>query len=474
MIFRFREYLVIVNLMEENKFSKVENIREHIFISYAIEDSDLAEWLTLKLTGEGYKVWCDKIKLLGGESYPKDIDYAIKNQTFRFLALLSHNSINKDNPLKERTMALNLGKQRKEEFIIPINVDGLKAIELDWMHSDITYIPFHESWAAGLKQLLKKLESIDTPKTLPNGKEIISSTLLMTDDLKNEKEAIWSNSLSINQLPKYIKKFKIVDYVDKNSREIMFRTWAFYKKDNSEVFSFQTPPSFAVKIELIEQFEWAKCVQIEGILTSNIVSNLLKRSLDVKMYEKGLHRAKKEKNGKILPGKFFFPFKMIEDDKIKFKNYKGRQTNLLVCGTRGVTKIDGTKEYYNYHIVPNFNITQPNEGFSIFLKIELYLTKADGSPLQKRSYQARRKKIAKDWWNHQWLMRLMGVISFLSNNSPNIIIGTKDDEQVIINSQLIKFESPISLLEEKEDEPTEVIDEIEDLEDEMEVEDGTE
>lgn len=67
--------------------------QDHLFVSHASEDGVLAEWLSLKLTAEGYKVWCDKTKLLGGEPYPIDIDNAIKNSTFRFLSLLSRNSI---------------------------------------------------------------------------------------------------------------------------------------------------------------------------------------------------------------------------------------------------------------------------------------------------------------------------------------------------------------------------------------------
>ena len=49
--------------------------REHLFVSYATEDAPLAEWFTRKLTAEGYSVCCDRFKLLGGESYPRDIGY---------------------------------------------------------------------------------------------------------------------------------------------------------------------------------------------------------------------------------------------------------------------------------------------------------------------------------------------------------------------------------------------------------------
>ena len=52
--------------------------RDYLFVSYANEDAGLAEWLTLKLTAAGYRVWCDRVKLLGGESYPRNIDAAIE------------------------------------------------------------------------------------------------------------------------------------------------------------------------------------------------------------------------------------------------------------------------------------------------------------------------------------------------------------------------------------------------------------
>lgn len=90
--------------------------REHIFISYASEDWVFADWLSLKLASEGYKVWYDRMKLLGGESYPHDITVAIKNQTFRVLALLSRNSIKNPTPSKNEPYPLTLLKKEKSIF----------------------------------------------------------------------------------------------------------------------------------------------------------------------------------------------------------------------------------------------------------------------------------------------------------------------------------------------------------------------
>ena len=125
--------LMVKGMLVRENPSKLGIKADHLFVSYAVEDAQFAKWLTLKLTAEGYKVWCDRVKLLGGESYPRDIDEAIKKQTFRVLALLSYDSIDKPNPRKERTLAHNISRDRELDFIIPIKVDQIKPAELDWM-----------------------------------------------------------------------------------------------------------------------------------------------------------------------------------------------------------------------------------------------------------------------------------------------------------------------------------------------------
>jgi len=172
-------------------------MRDHLFISYATEDWPFVEWLTLRLTAEGFKVWCDRLKLLGGESYPRDIDEAIKNRTFRFLAVLSHSSIKKTNPLKERTLALNLSRERKENFVIPINLDGISPTDLDWTVSDLTFIPFHLSWAEGLAQLLKLLEASEAPKGFAEGRSAATAWFEAQGLVLPKRERLWAKLVGI-------------------------------------------------------------------------------------------------------------------------------------------------------------------------------------------------------------------------------------------------------------------------------------
>src|SRR5689334_5930525 len=95
--------------------------RDHIFISYGAEDAALADWLARKLASAGYAVWYDRLKLLGGEPWPRDIDGAIKDRTFRMLGLLSHASVQRQSPVREWTTAQSVGKDLAiPDFLIPL------------------------------------------------------------------------------------------------------------------------------------------------------------------------------------------------------------------------------------------------------------------------------------------------------------------------------------------------------------------
>jgi len=215
--------------------------RDHLFISYATEDWPFVEWLALRLTAEGYKVWCDRFKLLGGESYPKDIDAAIKWRTFRFLAVLSHHSVNKPNPLKERTLALNLSKEREENFVVPINLDGISPTDLDWMVSDLTFISFHHSWAEGLSQLLKLLETLNAPREFSNGRLAAASWFEAGHLVVRKQERLWLNLAEIKELPKDIYRYEAAAFIPEDERLQMLKLWP-HVSEGKVFWAFAPPP----------------------------------------------------------------------------------------------------------------------------------------------------------------------------------------------------------------------------------------
>ena len=85
--------------------------RDMLFVSHANpEDNEFARWLALQLAKEGYPVWCDLTKLLGGETLWDDAEEAIRTRTVKFLYVLSEASNEKGGPLRELQVAQGLAR----------------------------------------------------------------------------------------------------------------------------------------------------------------------------------------------------------------------------------------------------------------------------------------------------------------------------------------------------------------------------
>lgn len=421
-----------------------ETEREHLFISYASEDRALAEWLALKLTAEGYRVWCDRFQLLGGESYPRDIDEAIKNRTFRLIALLSKYSISKQNPLKERTLALNIAKERGIDFVIPLNLDNLKPTELDWMTSDLTFISFYRSWAEGLNQLLKKLTAINAPQSLENGKRIAAATFLPSSVTTQTPEILFGNYLRFEKIPDIVKRYTFSRGLSDDEYAEFSKRWAFYTIDPLTILTFHSPPdglSNQLNVSPAGGSSWRYVDQISRIPTRNIVSALLRRSMYVKCFSKGLELA--------LGHRAYFPQGLLQNDRIYFRGYDGKKTWIAVVGERTFWSPGKPSQGYRYHLSPEFRVRRDlRDPFLLFLRITLYITDADGQPLERRSALSRRKRVCRDWWNNEWLKRHLAVYHFLADGEKTITIGQSEDEQIILSAEPPKYEAPFGIDEE--------------------------
>ena len=72
-----------------NKSATTVRIRDTLLLSHANpEDNEFTLWLALQLANEGYRVWCDLTKLLGGEVFWDNIEDAIKIRAAKVLYVL--------------------------------------------------------------------------------------------------------------------------------------------------------------------------------------------------------------------------------------------------------------------------------------------------------------------------------------------------------------------------------------------------
>lgn len=420
--------------------------RDHLFISYAYEDEALAEWLALRLTSEGYKVWIDRFELLGGESYPADIDHAIKCRTFRMIALLSRSSLVKPNPLKERTLALNIQRQRQEEFLITLNVDNLRPDEMDWMTSDITFIPFFECWAAGLSQLLKKLVRVDTPIQVAHGKQVAANAYLPTDILSQEPEHVYSNLLHIVRIPVAISCFTASKELSRYGQDELTRQWAFWalrpKRDSARTsrtlyFSFDSsPPPILQSHGWVRKTvaAWRDVDTIRGIRSSDVIKPLLRRTLLHHLRTRGLRPTPND------PHIFYFPNGLVRNNFLWFRRPDGRRTYRLVVGERSWRP----GERFAYHQAVTFDIRTDLPGHYVAqFRMRLHITDCDGNPLPAAAANARRKRLTRDWYNDEWLARHLALLTFIADGRDDIEMC--ETGSLVLSSSLIRLGAPFGI-----------------------------
>ncbi len=143
--------------------------RDVIFISHAYpEDNEFTRWLALQLAVEGYPVWCDLTKLLGGEDFWRSVEKIIRQKALKVLFVLSKSSNAKDGTLQEVALAKEVAKQNNfDDFLIPLKIDNLPRGHINIELKRINYTSFEDGWAKGLNALLEKLDTDGVPKN-PN------------------------------------------------------------------------------------------------------------------------------------------------------------------------------------------------------------------------------------------------------------------------------------------------------------------
>lgn len=413
------------------------NNRSHLFINYAVEDGIFVDWLCLRLLREGYSVWCDRLKLLGGESYPNDIDEAISNRTFRFLAVLSKSSLKKPNPLKERTLALQLARARKENFVIPLNIDGLPPTELGWMQSDLTFIQF-TNWKTGLTQLLKNLERSEAPKA--SAPVSVSSLLQTKACVEKTPEVLWSNLVAIRSLPEALYRFEHEMAMNESAARDALKEWPHYRENASVCWSFEPPP---IEIQTKYKFSMRGTCQKWREATGPDINfyNLGKKVINASLRH-SLLAAGLEENADA--GYVFFPNK-TEFCRFPFLIPNGTSW-IRAVGTRSFWS-SGIKIPIRYHLSPVLSAWLDFGGRDVVhIRIRLFVTELDGTPVKPAQMQSRRKAICKSWWNYEWLMRTFATLQVISDSNDQIHIGASSNP-VLLERFPIPFEADSALNE---------------------------
>lgn len=415
------------------------------------EDNEFTLWLALQLANEGYRVWCDLTKLLGGEVFWDDIEEVIRTRAAKVLYVLSRTSNAKDGPLKELHFAQGVAKKEKlKDFVIPLHIDDLPHGDTTIEITRINTVPFAPSWGAGLAKLLEKLEEDKVPKDPKFNRTAVNewwrTQFSAEQGLRKEPEEYLSNWFPIT-LPTHIyfhslsrKSIGVLDVaptlpypaVQEGMFLITFASAAdFDGKLGPEMYIAKAGDLLEVAALLAEpKSTFGK--HLFQLLRIAWERMLVERKLPV--YE----LANKTKC-------FYFPKDRVPNDKVFFTGVDGERTYRAMVGystrTNPTTGVS-VKRLWHYAVQAR-PLVHPMLAY-IFKSHVLFTN--DGTTIweSKKRLAAARRSQCKSWWNDEWRDRTLAAATYLCDGADKITVRLGSTATLSIPSTPLPFLSPVS------------------------------
>jgi len=434
------------------KRSQVGEPRDTLLLSHANpEDNEFALWLTLQLANEGYRVWCDLTKLLGGEIFWDNIEEVIKTRAVKVLYVLSRTSNVKDGPLKELHFAQGIAKRENlKDFVIPLHIDDLTHGDITIEITRINTVPFAKSWGAGLAKLLEKLEEDGVPKDPKFNRTVVNdwwrTQFSAEQGLRREREEYLSNWFPI-ALPPHI-YFHSLSRRDIGKVEVPPALPYPAVQVGINLITFAEAADFDGKLG--PEMNIAKAGQpqdIAGLLSEpksefgKYLFHLLRLAWEQMLAERKLPVYELANKAKC----FYFPKDLVSGDKVFFTGVGGERTYRAMVGfstrTNPTTGVS-VKRFWHFAVQAR-PLVRPTPAY--ILKSHVLFTN-DGTTIweSKKKLAAARRSQCKSWWNDEWRDRTLAAATYLCDGTDKITVKLSSAASLTIPPTPLPFCSPVS------------------------------
>lgn len=435
--------------------------RDAIMISHANpEDNEFTLWLALQLAREGYKVWSDITKLLGGDQFWTDIEEVIREKAVKVIYVLSKTSNESNRGFrKELHLADSVGRQlRARNFVVPVAIDDLLPRDYNVYVQQLNSISF-QNWALGLKDLLKVLRRDRVPKL--GCRNNAATVSLWWRNFRSAKAGIsrqpdqyYSNWFQIKNIPSGLfwhslenesgRKINLdfdlpFQFVQSNNAILTFA-------DEEEVKKAIGPDLQIVASDWVEVEELSKGKAAVGEMESRPLKNLFTQLLReawqswIEKLPVGIYQ--------LSGGATCAYFRGIAENaslKVTFTGVDGKQgwRSLVGTWTRAAKYQDlPTKGYWHFAVQ-----ARPRLWPCLLYHVSSHVIFSDDGRTpwdsHRRMHKARRSR-CKNWYNDEWRDRLLAAMSYLAQPDGEIRIPLCGAEMMSVSLQPLIFKSKIS------------------------------
>ncbi|WP_282160921.1 toll/interleukin-1 receptor domain-containing protein [Ulvibacterium marinum] len=409
-----------------------------LFISHAVPQDDyLAVWLASKLKLLGYDVWVDKKDLRSGSAFWNEIELKMRDQSIKFLALVSQPYIDKSRDrnsgvFSEVTLAKALSK-KIENYIIPLKVDDCSYDDFPINILPLDTIDFSKNWGFGLKKLIKELEIQNIPKSR-NEKENVLSLWHRYQEIKGEvieQSETYGSNWFLTTLPKTISVYKFAGEPKSIYSEIPFPVI----RNEDYYIGFFDDHQLYLRTEFKEEISTEEFLAHNEIELKNgdrILDTepkfvaLMNKSIYDYFYHNDDFKAFPISNKKLV----IYPINT---------NSKSGYVSFVRNGKKGRRMLKGRKPVnWSFGLSFVFQL----EPYPHFVANHHILSSDENGFFDKDKRRDYRRSIASGWFNRDWFERILAFMALASNDYENNVISVNPGREIFkINLNTLSFSS---------------------------------
>ena len=406
-------------------------VRDLIVIDHVAGDHAFAAWLFSRLSAAGYSVWCRGLAPLAGENPHASILAIVQQRAVRYLPVLSTTSA-ADSDLQSRTVIAAMEEAR----VVPCWIEDLTASRFDSTIAKVGPARFDSGWKGGLATLTQQLETGAVPKVLEpdTGRRIALGAYQAEPLIRQQSERVYANVFRVH-VPPSVFVYRLESDHDELD-PTLGRRWAHVQRGNL-VFSFATVPS-DIPAQMEVEYAWESYPEKFGAKSTDLVKNLVKRSLFVACYEAGFEWCEE---------RMTFFLKEVQRKRHEYQHIDERNTHISLTGERTFGWGE-RKSRFRYQLGPVFRIAV-DEDKSVSTRVAFYVRLTDdaGKLLDKRMIPSRRKHVTRNWWNREWLQRTVGVMQVIARHTGidgQITVG-QGKQAVNVDVKPLSWDCPVSI-----------------------------
>ncbi|WP_081295619.1 TIR domain-containing protein [Rhizobium leguminosarum] len=396
-----------------------------IFISHANpEDNNIALWLGARLAAEGYEIWSDVTRLIGGEYFWDSIEHVIRERSACVVVLLSKAGHEKQGVLDEVNLAVSVERQRKlKNFVIPIRIDALPFADIRANLARKNVIDGAKDLGEAFGKLLVSLEKLGVPKEPGDVQASLSR---------------WRNSFPSGPLDQAFSKD---DLLVENKLSILRWPSAIYKITKSEKTGLAVRPflatsavskgelCFASPSELTTMLPGVSAVQHSAATTDAVIDGSALGMLGATAQEsrRALTHIVKQAWNEFCGSRGMQKYELsssrvcwfekngfVEKNEVRFLDHALKSRRKTLVGRSQKRRVYW---HFGIEIVPNIN------DHSVRIKPHVVFTENGLDPITSAAKQhSLRRGFCKSWWNDRWRDLLNAMLTNMANGAGRLVL----------------------------------------------------